>query len=596
MPGLVGGTDVSLQFWKYERHNCAICTFLTLTEVLLTANGLTWDPHGMLGTVFADRAAMKDGPTSTALRNCQTLCLSVYGYNVDQSDKLDGCWFLPMIFHGDMAQWLGRKAGVIAPFSCVRVKRGQVPVLPLLGGSSDSGPALVRNEVTVLQVLSDQDDTVVSVFREFLPLVVGTLPLLVHVEIRQKLKPGLSEVPQAIRCDVLRLDDKYAKVEKTVEYVFAGAACHGALHFNAIVVTADGVSWDYDCLKNDGCLKVRSEADTVKSAAGYTFSYAVYRLSSEVDVSLAKVGSSAYAVPCSTPKPGRAAGPCLSARKDKPGPGLGKLASQRNLSFLRDVTGDCGYKRLKAASYDGDLASLKKDAFDLAARVLYFQTLTGHPVHGPGRATMFYHKYAGKGTGSASVAPVSPVAKELRYIEIHDRMLEFAMRGTLQDSISLGVAEIAASGYLIENVDCKETRCKGPINYEKMTRWSLVQGEESYRRDRSELGWVRELQEASSGNATYSWPVEGMVDREPHPEGLCHVDTHARLDEGFVVVIILLTPHGGKRPGRPIVSSLNVCYQGHLIFILFLACFCLHCSFHRFRAFEGLAARLRGAY
>jgi hypothetical protein len=341
---------------------------------------------------------------------------------------------------------------------------------------------------------------------------------------------------------------------------------------------------------------VRSEADTVKSAAGYTFSCAVYRLSSEVDVSLAKVGSSACAVPCSTPKPGRAAGPCLSARKDKPGPGLGKLASQRNLAFLRDVTGDCGYKRLKAASYDGDLASLKKDAFDLAARVLYFQTLTGHPVHGPGRATMFYHKYAGKGTGSASVAPVSPVAKEQRCMEIHDRMLEFAMRGPLQDSINLGVAEIAASGYLIENVECKETRCKGPINYEKMTRWSLVQGEESYRRDRSELGWVRELQEASSGNATYSWPVEGMVDREPHPEGLCHVDTHARLDEGFVVVIILLTPHGGKRPGRPIVSSLNVCYQGHLIFILFLACFCLHCSFHRFRAFEGLAARLRGAY
>jgi hypothetical protein len=463
-----------------------------------------------------------------------------------------------MIFHADMSNWLGRKAVAIAPFACARVKRGKVPILPLLAGSSDSGPVLVRNEVTVLQVLSDQGDTVVSVLQQFLPLVVGTLPLFVHVEMRQKVNPGLSEVPKAIRCDVLRLDEQFAKVEKTVEYVFAGAACKGGFHFNAIVVTADGVSWDYDCNQNNGCLSVRSEADTVKSAAGYTFSYAVYRLSSEVDVSPVNVGSSLYAVACSTPKPGRMVVPCVSAGNDKPAPGLSKLDSVRNLAFMRDVTGDCGYKRVRATSYDGDLESLKKEAFDLAARVLYYQTMTGHPVHGPGRSKMVYHKFAGKGTGGASVASVSPVANELPYSKIHDRMLEFAMRGTLQEFIKLGLAEVVTSGYLIENVKCKDTRCKGPINYEKMSRWTLVEGEKSHRRDLSELGWVMELQKASSGHATYSWPVEGMVDHEPHPEGLCHVDTHAGLDEGFVVVMLLLTPHGGNRPILVHVSRLNV--------------------------------------
>ena len=65
-------------------------------------------------------------------------------------------------------------------------------------------------------------------------------------------------------------------------------------------------------------------------------------------------------------------------------------------------------------------------------------------------------------------------------------------------------------------------------------------------RDSSELGWVRALEKASSGNATYSWPRDGMVNAKPHPEGLCHVDTHGRLDEGMVVVMLLLTPDGGK--------------------------------------------------
>jgi len=250
--------------------------------------------------------------------------------------------------------------------------------------------------------------------------------------------------------------------------------------------------------------------------------------------------------------------PCVSGGTDKPGPGLSKPDSLRNLAFMRDVTGDSGYKRIRASSYDGDLESLKKDAFDLAARVLYYQTMTGHPVHGPGRSKMVYHKYAGKGTGGASVAPVSPVAKEIRYSKIHDRMLEFAMRGTLQEFIKLGLAEVVTSGYLIENVKCKGTRCKGPINYEKRTRWTLVDGEKSYRRDRSELGWVMELQKASSGHPTYTWPVEGMVDHESHPEGFCHVDTHGRLDEGLVVVMLLLTPHGGNSPFLVVVSSLHV--------------------------------------
>ena len=260
----------------------------------------------------------------------------------------------------------------------------------------------------------------------------------------------------------------------------------------------------------------------------------------------------------STPKPGRMFAPCVSAGNEKPAPGLSKQDSLRSLAFLRYVTGDCGYKRKSASSYDGELESLKKDAFDLAARVLYYQTMTGHPVHGPGRAKMVYHKYAGKGTGGASVAPVSPVAKEIRYSKIHDRMLEFAMRGTLQEFIKLGLAEVVTSGYLIENVKCKGTRCKGPINYEKRTRWTLVDGEKSYRRDRSELGWVMELQKASSGHPTYTWPVEGMVDHESHPEGLCHVDTHGRLDEGLVVVMLLLTPHGGNSPVLVVVSSLHV--------------------------------------
>ena len=410
-------------------------------------------------------------------------------------------------------------------------------------------------------------------------------------------------------------------------YVFAGAACVGGDHFNGIVVTADGQLWDYDCMKSNGCLQRRMVAGTVKSAVGYTFSYAVYRRSSEVVVSLSEVKSALTAGTCPTPTPALAVVPTISPGIEKhqvdatggmpnqgpaaaarahacnalpdggiklaspsthgkeeaktqrkrmklgnlPGKGgsdenviggvgvpaesriglqrglaLSEVDSQLNLDFLRAATGDRGYKRLKASTFHGDLNSLKTDAFDLAARVLHYQTMTGHPVHGAGRATMFYHKFAGKGTGSACVAPVSPVAKELRFCQIHDRLVQFSTRGPLQEAIVQGRAEIVQSGYIIENVVCKDSRGTSAINYEEVSRYISVNGGTSYSKDRSELGWVRALEKASSGHPAYSWPIEGMVKAKPHPEGLCHVDTHGRLDEGMVVVMLLLTPHGGK--------------------------------------------------
>jgi hypothetical protein len=55
-----------------------------------------------------------------------------------------------------------------------------------------------------------------------------------------------------------------------------------------------------------------------------------------------------------------------------------------------------------------------------------------------------------------------------------------------------------------------------------------------------------------------------MVVHEPRPEGLCHVDTRARLDEGMVVVIVLLTPHGGNRRCRAVVSRVIAYSHGAL--------------------------------
>ena len=597
-------------------------------EVLLTANGFTWDCSSMLGTVFADRPVMMEGVVSEKLRECQSLCLRVYGYNVDQTHKVDGCWYLPMIFHEDLPLWLDNDAAAIARFSSLRVKAGKVPAVPPVPGSSVRGPVLVRDEVTVLPVLTYQGDTVTGAFESFLPLVVGRLPSFVHVEMREKkFRAGLTEVPHTICCVVDRMDEQYAKCATTVTYVFAGAACIGGGHFNAIVVTAEGLLWDYDCRLHDGRLQGRTQGATVKAARGYTFSYAVYRLSSEVVVSQAKPIPALTAGTCATPRvapavdttlfagpvndhvdvpvvipdqsragaaighatnaqpkgetmlaspsplgrdrakkarkrskkeklPGHAGcgdnvnggsgAPAHARKRPNKGAALSARDSQQNLDFMRAVTGDCGYTRLMASTFHGDLNSLKKDAFDLAARVLHYQTLTGHPVHGPGRATMFYHKYSGTGTGSACVAPVSPVAKEVRFCQIHDRLLQFATRGPLQDAIVQGVAEIVQSGYLIENVVCKVTRSTSAINHEAVSRYIRVDGETSYMRDRSELGWVRALEKASSGNATYSWPRDGMVNDKPHPGGLCHVDTHGRLDEGMVVVMLLLTPHGGK--------------------------------------------------
>ena len=123
-------------------------------EVLLTANGITWDCSSMLGTVFADRPVMMEGVLSEKLRECQSLCLKVYGHNVDQTFKVDGCWFLPMIFHEDLPLWLDNDAAAIAWFSSVRVKAGKVPAVPPIPGSSVRGPVLVRDEVTVLPVLT----------------------------------------------------------------------------------------------------------------------------------------------------------------------------------------------------------------------------------------------------------------------------------------------------------------------------------------------------------------------------------------------------------------------------------------------------------
>ena len=565
MDSLKGGRNEALQFWKYERHNCALCSFLTLAEVLLTANDITWNPDCTLGTVLADRAAMVDGNVSEALRNCQKMCLSVYGYNVDQTDKLEGCWFLPMIFHGDLPDWLGNDGSAIAPFSSVRVKRGPVKKVTMVPGPSGSSPALVRNRVTVLTVLTDRGDSVLSAFEEFLPAVVGDLPLLVHVEMRAGIKPGLRQVPHTIECNVHRMDEDYMKVEKTVTYVFAGAACYGGTHFNSIVVTGDGVLYDYDCMLCDGRLRIRVPADSVTSKQGYTFTYAVYRLSVEVDVPCKRLkhvpsATSTSVVKCSRKRP--AAEPNAVAVGAMPTLTLGlpsknwtqrrnqtelsELEALQNLTFLRTVTGERGYRRVSASGYEGDLTSLKEDALELAARVLHFQTLTGHPVHGPRRPTMYYHKFDGVGTGGATVAPVSPVAKESRFCDIHDRLLQFAMRGVLQDSLAGGSSQVVQSGYLIENVKPKETRGLSAFNYETITRWTQVAGEKTYRRDRTDVGWVTKLQEASSGNTAYSWPIEGMVEHSPHPEGLCHVDTHDPLDEGMVVVILLLTPHGGN--------------------------------------------------
>jgi hypothetical protein len=404
-----------------------------------------------------------------------------------------------MIFHEDLPKWLGNNAVAIAPFSSVRVKPGKVPIAPLGAVPSVTGPVLVRNAVAVLHALSDQGDTVFSVFQDFLPLVVGTLPLLVHVEMRQKVKPGLSEVPHTIRCGVLRMDARRAKVEKTVTHVFAGAACCGKGHFNGIVVAADGLSWDYDSMKNNGCLQRRMQAATVKSAPAHTFSRAVYRRSSEVQVPSATAGVAFNATTCLTPATRAVADPIASAGSvvlkrggggpapkstgSERGPALSPEDSRRNLAFMRAVTSDRGHKRTRASSYEGALSALRKDALDLAARVLCFQTLTGHPVHGPGRPTMFYHTCAGKGTGGARVAPVSPVAKDPSFCDVHERLLHFAMRGTLQEYIDQGQAEIVHAGCLIENIKSKETRCKSAINYEDVTCWTRVKGEESHRRD-----------------------------------------------------------------------------------------------------------------
>jgi hypothetical protein len=89
MPGLVVASGGSLQFWKYGRYNCAACAFLTLVEVLLSANRISWDPGCMLGTVLAGRAVMKNGSVSQ-LHRTRTNMSSYY--------------FLIRLIYADMAK------------------------------------------------------------------------------------------------------------------------------------------------------------------------------------------------------------------------------------------------------------------------------------------------------------------------------------------------------------------------------------------------------------------------------------------------------------------------------------------------------------
>ena len=614
-------------------------------EVVLHVSRVSVLPSLLLGRVFADRRKLLLGQCSLMLGAFHKFCLNKY--RKQSTPPLNDCGnpLLPYVYYADLALFLGEDTSAYAVFSCQKLKAVPVDVFQrneanLWLQRSPPRPALIS-------VFPDRKETIAERMGDFFSRVVGNLPQLVHVDVGGPL--GLTAIDTFMVLTVPRLDNGLVPRATTVTYTLAATACHNGSHYNAIVVGADGLHWDYDCI-GSALLVQRARAASTSPKPGYYFKAIIYRLVSEAPIDapmwggchvmsgvstcdtsapMAKLHSSTTtrAEPtrkeegvCKRKRTATVYGPqatrhdrltnaLIHARKGQRPIGLkgftartlkfggslsddtgseeesaGSPAAQplvkhreaadhkavcvpadphvrslraptmstsmvaKNLEFLRDCTGERGYRYVESPAGAVGMTALSEDAHLLASRVLYHADHTVHGVHQPGlpnKPNMWYFNYEGEDTGGRNTARVTPAALEPACIGAHDRLLKHAMRGTLSGHVDSGVAQIIHTGILCENIDKKCTRDKGERDPEKYTRALQHSDGSLLSKDRSRTDAMR-LFDDSCGAAGFAWRSQTVLKPRNGALGACHVDSCNRVGEAVVVVIIILTEHGGR--------------------------------------------------
>ena len=610
-------------------------------EVVLHVSRLCVLPDQLLCNVFADRRKLVHGESAFMLGVFHEFCVNKY--RKQSTPALDDSKnpFLPYVYYADLPLFLGPGTAALAAFSCVKLKT--VPVGNVLVNAAKIRLVKSSPLPAIISVYPDRNETMADRMSTFFSHVVGNLPQLVHLDVEGFRR--LEAIDPFIVLSVPRLDENLVPRATTVTYTLAAAACHNGSHYNAIVVGADGLHWDYDCI-GSGQLVQRARATHASAKPGYYFKSVIYRLVSEAPINVAcHLESSASTWDTCAPTPklqcttathsvrtrkipgvckrkdsarivGRDAGrheqlrsalhrartaqrpiglkgftartldfdfgssasvdlgadaelamapaaqPVLKRRHDANdnaacapadprvlslcAPTMSKSLVEKNLRFLRDCTGERGYRYVESPTGAVGMAALEEDAHFLASRVLFHVDHTAHGVHQPGipnKPNMWYFNYDGDDTGGRNTSRVTPAAQEPACVVAHDKLLKHAMRGTLQGHVDAGVAKIIHTGFLCENIDVKWIRDKGVRDPEKYTRVHQ-HSDGTLSKDRSRTDAMR-LFDDSCGADGFAWRFQTVLKRSKGALGACHVDSCNRVDEAVVVVIITLTEHGG---------------------------------------------------
>ena len=299
-PPLPGEPGKPLQFWKYDNHNCSVATWLCIMEVVLHVSRVCVLPSQLLSNVFADRRKLVHGEAAFMLGVFHEFCINKYRKQstpaVDDAENP----LLPYVYYADLPLFLGQGTAALAAFSCVKLKT--VPV-----GTVHVNTAKIRllqstPRPAIISVFPNRNETVADRMSTFFSHVFGDLPQLVHLDVAGFRR--LEAIDPFIVLSVPRLDHNLVPRATTVTYKLAAAACQNGSHYNAIVVGADGLHWDYDCI-GSGQLVQRAFATQTSAKPGYYFKSIIYRLVSEARINVAcHVESSARTCdPCApTPK------------------------------------------------------------------------------------------------------------------------------------------------------------------------------------------------------------------------------------------------------------------------------------------------------
>ena len=263
---LPGEPGKPLQFWKHENQNCSVATWLCIMEVVLHVSRLCVEPARLLCNVFADRRKLVHGQApymhGVFHEFCINKCHKLSTPALHDSDKP----LLPHVHCADLALFLGEGTSAWAAFSCVTLKT--VPVDKVNVDAAKERLLASSPRPAIISVYPDRNETVALQMRTFLSHVVGNLPQLVHVGVEANSR--LEAIEPHIVLSVPRIDMTLVPRATTVTCTLAAAACHNGSHYNAIVVGADEVHWDYDCI-GSGLLIQRPRTAPTSAKPGYHF-------------------------------------------------------------------------------------------------------------------------------------------------------------------------------------------------------------------------------------------------------------------------------------------------------------------------------------